>query len=80
MTAGNPVSPAPASPAGLSRSARSFVEVHGIRVPPQDLRRHREVWIAYGIPAAEADRAAAFQNRWGGLALPPAPFYEPSSR
>lgn len=24
---------------------------------------------------AEIDRAAAFQDRWGGLALPPAPFY-----
>ncbi|MFF2196380.1 hypothetical protein [Streptomyces sp. NPDC058157] len=80
MTAGNPVSAAPVGPTGLSRRARNFVEAHGIRLPPQEIRRLREVWIAHGIPAAEAERAAAFQDRWGGLALPPAPFYEGGPR
>ncbi|MFD0375028.1 hypothetical protein [Streptomyces sp. NPDC127112] len=80
MTAGDPVSPLPVGPDGLSARARSFVELHGIRVPRQDIRRHREVWIAHGIPAAEAERAVAFQDRWGGLALPPAPFYEGGPR
>lgn len=80
MTAGVPVSPAPVGAAGLSRRARSFVEAHGIRLPRQDIRRHREEWIAHGIPASETERAAAFQDRWGGLALPPAPFYEGGPR
>jgi hypothetical protein len=48
--------------------------------PRQDIRRHRDAWIERGIPAAEIDRAAAFQDRWGGLALPPAPFYEGGPR
>ncbi|WP_384620511.1 hypothetical protein [Streptomyces sp. NPDC059070] len=54
--------------------------MHGIRVPMQDIRRHRDAWIGHGIPAAEIDRASEFQDRWGGLALPPAPFYEGGPR
>ncbi len=73
-------SPIPVAPAGLSGRARRFVEVDGIRVPRQGIHRHREAWIGHGIPAAEIDRAAAFQDRWGGLALPPAPFYEGGPR
>ncbi|MER6782380.1 MULTISPECIES: hypothetical protein [unclassified Streptomyces] len=80
MTAGSPVSPIPVGPTGLSSRARRFVEVAGIRVPRQDIRRHRDAMIRHGIPAAEADRATAFQDRWGGLALPPAPFYEGGPR
>nr|WP_241842787.1 hypothetical protein [Streptomyces sp. TSRI0107] len=52
----------------------------GIRVGRQDIRRHRDTWIGQGIPAAATDRAVAFQDRWGGLALPPAPFYEGGPR
>ncbi|MFJ8112324.1 hypothetical protein [Streptomyces sp. NPDC096132] len=70
----------PIAPAGLSRRARRFVEADGIRVPREDIRRHRDVWIERGIPATEIDRAAAFQDRWGGLALPPAPAYEGGPR
>jgi hypothetical protein len=32
------------------------------------------------IPAAEIDRAVAFQEMWGGIALPPAPAYEGGPR
>jgi hypothetical protein len=32
------------------------------------------------IPAAEIDRAVAFQRRWGGLVLPPAPQYDGGPR
>ncbi|MFI7892012.1 hypothetical protein ACIFUY_12200 [Streptomyces sp. CACIS-1.16CA] len=78
MTADEPVSPA--GPGGLSRRAQAFVAVDGIRFPRQDLRQHGDAWIGYGIPAAEVERAAAFQDRWGGLALPPAPFYEGGPR
>ncbi|WP_435972033.1 hypothetical protein [Streptomyces sp. Qhu_M48] len=74
------VSPVPIAPAGLSRRARTFVEAHGIRVPRRDLRQHRSAWIEHGIPAAEIGRIVAFQDRWGGIALPPAPFYEGGPR
>lgn len=33
-----------------------------------------------GSITSSIDRAAAFQDRWGGLALPPAPFYEGGPR
>jgi hypothetical protein len=70
----------PQAPEGLSRRARYFVEVHGLRVPRQDIRPYRDVWLNHGIPAAEIDRAVAFQERWGGIALPPAPAYEGGPR
>ncbi|MFB7420698.1 hypothetical protein ACFC18_38875 [Streptomyces sp. NPDC056121] len=76
MTATTPKSPIPVAPAGLSDRAQRFVEADGFRVPHQDIGRHRESWMEHGIPVAEIDRATAFQERWGGLALPPAPFYE----
>ncbi|MDG9723783.1 hypothetical protein [Streptomyces sp. DH41] len=79
MTTDSP-SPVPVAPEGLSRRARRFVEVDGIRLPRQDIRRHRDAWTGRGIPAAEIDRAVAFQDRWGGLALPPAVFYEGGPR
>ncbi|MFC8509957.1 hypothetical protein ACFU3J_31325 [Streptomyces sp. NPDC057411] len=75
MTA-DALSPSPVAPAGLSRRARAFVEVDGIRVPRPDIRRLRTAWLGLGIPGAEIDRATAFDDRWGGIALPPAPFYE----
>ncbi|MFG3393767.1 hypothetical protein [Streptomyces parvus] len=74
------MSPVAVGPGGLSRRAQAFVAVDGIRFPRQDLRKHRDAWTGYGIPAAEVERAAAFQDRWGGLALPPAPFYEGGPR
>ncbi|MFF1691277.1 MULTISPECIES: hypothetical protein [unclassified Streptomyces] len=80
MTADDSVAPIPVGPVGLSRRAKKFVEVHGIRLRRQDIRRHRDAWIGHGIPAAEIDRAAAFQDCWGGLALPLAPFYEGGPR
>ncbi|WP_405453281.1 hypothetical protein [Streptomyces erythrochromogenes] len=84
MTADNSASPipvpVPTAPDGLTRRARLFVETDGIRVPAADVRRHRDVWTGRGVPAAQIDRAQAFQDRWGGLALPPAPFYEGGPR
>nr|WSX54171.1 hypothetical protein OG409_37835 [Streptomyces sp. NBC_00974] len=68
------------APDGLSRRAQYFVEVHGLRVPRRDIRPHRGVWLEHGIPAAEIDRAIAFQECWGGIALPPAPAYEGGPR
>lgn len=70
-----PVSLTASAPEGPSRRARYFVEVHGLRVPQPDIRLHRDAWLRHGTPAAEIGRAVAFQDRWGGLALPPAPAY-----
>jgi hypothetical protein len=80
VTASTPVPPIPVAPAGLSRRARGFVEADGIRVPRQSVQRHRDAWLGRKVPAAEIDRAAAFQDRWGGPVLPPAPFYEGGPR
>lgn len=65
---------------GLSRRAQRFIETEGIRVRQQEVRRHHDAWIEHGIPAAETERATAFQDRWGALALPPAPLYEGGPR
>ncbi|MFH8974265.1 DUF6233 domain-containing protein [Streptomyces sp. NPDC017890] len=80
MTAATPVPPIPVAPAGLTRRAKRFVEVEGVRVPREDIERHRDAWLRHGIPAAQIDRVAAIQDRWGGLALPPAPFHESGPR
>ncbi|MDX3569300.1 hypothetical protein [Streptomyces sp. ID05-47C] len=80
MTADPRVPLIPQAPEGLSRRARYFVEGHGLRVPHRDLKLFREVWLEQGIPDAEIDRAVAFQELWGGLALPPAPAYEGGPR
>ncbi|MFD5620469.1 hypothetical protein [Streptomyces yangpuensis] len=75
-----PESGIPVGPAGLSRRGQGFVETEGLRLHRRDIRQHADVWRRHGIPAAEIDRAAAFQDRWGGLALPTAPFYEGGPR
>src|SRR5262249_45037967 len=41
---------------------------------------YRDRWLERGIPAAEIDRVAAYETRWGGLALPPAPKYDGGPR
>ncbi|MBP2579810.1 hypothetical protein J3A78_000288 [Streptomyces sp. PvR006] len=80
MTAATPVSPVPVAPSGLTRRAERFVACEGVRVARHDIECHRDAWIEHGVPAAEIDRAVAFEDRWGGLALPPAPFYESGPR
>ncbi|MFG2325337.1 hypothetical protein [Streptomyces sp. NPDC048568] len=64
------------APDGLTKRARSFVVTHGVKVDVPWVSRHREQWLAAGIPSEEVDRAAAYQGRWGGLVLPPAPHYD----
>jgi hypothetical protein len=63
-------------PEGLTRRARRFVGVHGIKVDVPPVGRLREQWLALGVPSAELDRVTAYQERWGGLVLPPAPYYD----
>lgn len=71
---------APCAPEGLSRRAQLFVRAHGLHVPRRELELCREPWLRHGIPGAEIDRVAEFQERWGGIALPPAPAYEGGPR
>lgn len=63
-------------PDGLSARARDFVSSHGVRVECVEVEPCRERWLSLGVPAEEFDRAAAFQARWGGLALPPSSEYD----
>lgn len=63
-------------PDGLTLTARTFVSSHGIKVDTKSIEEHRGWWLEREIPAAVVDRMAAFQQRWGGLVLPPGPQYE----
>jgi hypothetical protein len=67
-------------PEGLTRRCQSFVVAHGVRAEVPDVERYRSSWLELGIPGSEIDRAAAFQRRWGGLVLPPAPIYDGGPR
>ena len=60
----------------LAPSARSFVYSNGVRTSPRELDRYRVDWIEGGAPSELVDRAIEFQRLWGGLALPPGPFYD----
>ncbi|MET7661510.1 hypothetical protein ABZS99_21900 [Streptomyces sp. NPDC005463] len=63
-------------PSGLTRRARNFVAVHGIRADVRSVEQHRQWWLDRDIPADVVDRMADFQARWGGLLLPPASQYD----
>jgi hypothetical protein len=63
-------------PDGLTRRAQNFVGVHGIKVNIRPVEQHRQWWLEREIPASVVDRMAAFQERWGGLLLPPASQYD----
>ena len=67
-------------PDGLTSRARSFVSAHGIRIDTTSIEEHRQWWLERGIPATVIDRMSAYQERWGGLALPPAPQYDGGPR
>ncbi|MFB7619597.1 hypothetical protein [Kitasatospora sp. NPDC056181] len=68
------------APDGLSRRARYFVQVHGLRVEGPGVAQYRDRWLEFGIPESECDRVVAFEERWGGLVLPPAPTYDGGPR
>ncbi|WP_098019740.1 hypothetical protein [Streptomyces sp. b62] len=63
-------------PDGLTRRARTFVGTHGVKVDVRPVEGHREWWLERDVPPAVIDRMAAYQDRWGGLLLPPAPQYD----
>ena len=63
-------------PSGLSSCARRFVRTHGVRVPSWSVERHLSHWTGLGRPDTAIEALLAHQERWGGLALPPADDYE----
>ncbi|MFF3918705.1 hypothetical protein ACFYZB_35655 [Streptomyces sp. NPDC001852] len=67
-------------PDGLTRRARSCVGTHGVRIDVRPVETHRRWWLERGIPAPVIDRMAAYQQRWGGLLLPPAARYDGGPR
>jgi hypothetical protein len=58
-------------PSGLSLRARRYLAVHGTREEAPSAEKHREHWRSQELPDAAVELAAGFQDRWGGLALPP---------
>jgi hypothetical protein len=63
-------------PGGLTRRARAFVSVHGIKVEVRSVAEHRQWWLDREVPSVVIDRMVTFEERWGGLLLPPAPQYD----
>ncbi|GAA4238674.1 hypothetical protein GCM10022254_55580 [Actinomadura meridiana] len=67
-------------PNTLTRRAQYFVGVHGFKVEVRSVEENRQGWLEGGVPAAVINRMATFQQRWGGLRLPPAPQYDGGPR
>ncbi|MGW0732397.1 hypothetical protein [Streptomyces sp. NPDC002851] len=67
--------PSPQVPEGLTRWAGYFLRVHGHRVPCLEIEQYRDDWRGCGVPREVIDRAAAYQQVWGGIALPPSLLY-----
>lgn len=63
-------------PDGLTRRARTFVGTHGVKVDVRPVEGNREWWLARDVSPAVIDRMSAYQDRWGGLLLPPGPAYD----
>ncbi|MGJ7420598.1 hypothetical protein AB9128_32650 [Streptomyces cinereoruber] len=63
-------------PDGLTLRARSFVSAHGVKVDVRPVEGYRQWWLDRDVPASAIDRMAAYQERWGGLLLPPGPKYD----
>ncbi|MFF4589717.1 hypothetical protein [Streptomyces sp. NPDC001388] len=63
-------------PDGLTSRARRFVSVHGIKVDVRPVAGTKQWWLDRDVPTAVVERMATFQERWGGLLLPPASQYD----
>ncbi|MDT0422474.1 hypothetical protein [Streptomyces evansiae] len=68
------------APGGLTSRARYFVETQGIRLDVRPAEDNCEWWREHGVPTEVIDRMAAYQDTWGGVALPPAPEYDGGPR
>lgn len=59
----------------------SFLHGHAVRAERRlVVGRARSRWLDIGVPAEVIDQAAEFEAQWGGLALPPAPWYNGGPR
>jgi hypothetical protein len=63
-------------PSGLSLRARRFLANRAKREEAPSAADHREHWRSQELPEAAVELAAGFQDRWGGLALPPIRHYD----
>lgn len=63
-------------PGGLTYGAQAFVGTHGTRLDPLALADYRDRWRTAGIPDEQIDRVVAFEEKWGGIVLPPSPCYD----
>jgi hypothetical protein len=61
---------------GLTPRAASFVRIHGARVTTWSNEQHVAHWTQLGCPTSSIDQLVRFQERWGGLILPPAAVHE----
>ncbi|WP_431038871.1 hypothetical protein ACQYWQ_29565 [Streptomyces sp. P6-2-1] len=68
------------APGGLTSRARLFVATHGVRLDVRPVEGNRQWWRERGVPTEVVDRMAAYQDRWGGVVLPPAPEYDGGPR
>jgi len=59
---------------GLTKRASYVISTRGVHVGYRPL--NRQAWLDGGVPEDVFQRAVAFQQRWGGLALPPPPEYD----
>lgn len=67
-------------PDGLTRRARSFVQANGVKVDIRPVAEHGQWCRERDIPATVIDRMVAYEERWGGLVLPPASQYDGGPR
>jgi hypothetical protein len=63
-------------PTGLSLRARRFLAARATRREALSPDRHREHWRAQHLPEPVVELCASFQERWGGLSLPPTTHYD----
>ncbi|SEQ08526.1 hypothetical protein SAMN05216188_1029 [Lentzea xinjiangensis] len=59
---------------GLTRLASYVMDTRGVFTGYRPVDRRK--WLDGGTPAQVVQRAVDFQQRWGGLALPPVPAYD----
>lgn len=61
---------------GLTPRARAYLVKHATRREVWTSGQTRRHWYRQGRSAREVEHVVAYQERWGGLELPPTPEYE----
>ncbi|MFF2087885.1 hypothetical protein ACFVVM_29245 [Nocardia sp. NPDC058176] len=60
----------------LTRRGQWFVSTQCVRVETPTFQGLADQWLEFGIPATQVDRLVDFQQRWGGLVVPPSVDYD----